>query len=322
MKIENEAHPTSGELDYARSVTERIHREIRKVIVGKEKVIRQILLGLYSSGHILLEGVPGVAKTTIVKAMAKSLDLTFKRIQFTPDLLPADIMGTYVYDPATGQFSLKKGPVFANMMLADEINRASPKTQSALLECMQEGQVTIEGNTIGLQEPFMVLATLNPIEVEGVYHLPEAQLDRFIMKINIDYPTPSELVKILDNYSEISSFHVDPVAEMEDVLRLKRIAEEIYVDHTIKGYIVDIVEATKKHPKVQLGGSPRAAISLFTASKALALTEGRDYVIPDDIKELVLPVLIHRLILMPEAELEGLKEEVLIEEILRSVEAP
>lgn len=322
MKIENEAHPTSAELDYARNVTERIHREIRKVIVGKEKVIKQILLGLYSSGHILLEGVPGVAKTTIVKAMAKSLDLTFKRIQFTPDLLPADIMGTYVYDPATGQFSLKKGPVFANVILADEINRASPKTQSALLECMQEGQVTIEGNTMGLQEAFMVLATLNPIEVEGVYHLPEAQLDRFIMKINIDYPTPSELVKILDNYSEISSFHVDPVAEMEDVLRLKKIAEEIYVDQTIKGYIVDIVEATKKHPKIQLGGSPRAAISLFTASKALALTEGRDYVIPDDIKELVLPVLIHRLILKPEAELEGLKEEVLIEEILRSVKAP
>ena len=321
LKVSN-TNLEKSEVEYVKKVTDRVLSEVSKIIVGKVREIKMILASLYVGGHVLLEGVPGVAKTTLAKTIAAVLQLEFRRIQFTPDLLPSDIIGTMVYNPKTGEFNVRLGPIFANIILADEINRASPKTQSALLEAMQERQVTIEGVTYKLPDPFLVLATQNPIELEGTYPLPEAQLDRFFMRIIIDYPSKSETVEILKRLKRIYDFKVKPVASAKDILKIRELVWKVYVDESILNYIADIVEESRRHSAVRLGGSPRAAIALLMASRALALMDGRDYVIPDDVKEVAEPVLNHRIILSTEAVFEGVKPVDVIRDILKRVPPP
>ncbi len=312
----------SIDVGYVKNIIDKIMSEVGKVIVGKRDKVKLILCALLAKGHVLVEGVPGVAKTLIVKAIASTLGLEFKRIQMTPDLLPSDIIGTYVYNPKTGDFYFRKGPIFANIVMVDEINRASPKTQSALLEAMQERCVTVEGVTFKLPEPFMVIATQNPIEVEGVFPLPEAQIDRFMVKVLIGYPTRDEAVEILRKQKVIDEWPLSPVVSASEVLKICDMIWKVYVDENIMYYIIDIVESTRKHPYVKLGASPRAAVALYLMSKAYALISGRDYVIPDDVKYVAQPVLAHRLILTREAELEGITTDKIIEEVLRSVPVP
>ncbi|MEE9586006.1 MAG: MoxR family ATPase [Nitrososphaerales archaeon] len=299
-----------------------ILEEVQKVIVEHEEEIRMIFASILAGGHVILEGVPGVAKTSIAKALANSINLSFSRIQFTPDLLPADIIGTYVYDQQAGDFKLRKGPIFANIVLADEINRASPKTQSALLEAMQEKQVTIGGSTLKLPSPFMVIATQNPIEFEGTYPLPEAQLDRFLMKIEVGYPTHDETLKILTNLQQIRDWKIKATTTGKDIFDIFEHLLKVHVDDTVKSYIVDITEETRNHQHVRIGGSPRAAISLFMSASALARMEGREYVIPDDVKRVSTHVLNHRIILNPEAELDGVKTTDVIQDTMTKIKPP
>ncbi len=313
---------SSLDFSFGRKFYEKVIGEVSKVVVGKKEDVKVILASMISRGHVLIEGVPGVAKTTMAKAIASALNLSFKRIQFTPDLLPSDIVGTMVYDPKTGDFKLRKGPIFANIVLADEINRASPRTQSALLEAMQERQVTIEGNTLKLPEPFTVLATQNPIELEGTFPLPEAQTDRFLVKLNVTYPSRDEMLEVLKRLRQIEEWPVQPVAGAEDLEVLNSLSWRIHVSEELLGYITDIVEETRRHPSVRLGGSPRAAISLLLVSRSIALLEGRDYVIPDDVKAAAGPVLNHRIILKPEAEIEGETPDKVIESVLKKVPVP
>ncbi len=309
-------------LEPVKRLADAVKREVSKVVYGLDEPLKIILASLLADGHVLLEGVPGVAKTTLAKAFASSLSLTFKRIQFTPDLLPSDVIGTMIFDVKTGEFRLRQGPIFANIVLADEINRASPRTQSALLEAMQEKQVTIEDRTLKLPEPFMVIATQNPIEFEGTFPLPEAQLDRFLVKINVYHPSREVLKKVLKELRVIRQWPVQPVATREDILAAREVLWHVRVDDSILDYILDIVEATHKHPHVRLGGSPRAAIALQQVARALAALDGRDYVIPDDVKTAARYVLPHRIILKPEAEVEGVTPERVVDEVLRSVRAP
>jgi MoxR-like ATPase len=275
-----------------------------------------------AGGHVLLEGVPGVAKTTIAKALAGSLSLDFQRIQFTPDLLPSDIIGNYVYDQKTSDFKMRKGPVFGNIILADEINRASPKTQSALLEAMQERQVTIEGSTMMLPSPFLVLATQNPIEFEGTYPLPEAQIDRFLMRIEIGYPSRDESMAILRNLKNVLDWKIVPVVEASTINSLIQLRWNVHVEDSIRSYIIEIVEATRNNPAVKLGASPRAASGLQNASMAVAMLEGRDFVIPDDVKRVSRQVLAHRIILKQEAILDGVTQQKIADNIIQSVKVP
>lgn len=306
-----------------KSIIDRIVSEVSKVIVGKEEEIRFILASLMAGGHVLLEGVPGVAKTTMARAIATVLGLEWKRIQFTPDLLPADILGTFIYEQRTGEFRFRKGPIFANIVLADEINRASPRTQSAFLEAMQERQVTVEGITYKLPEPFMVIATMNPIEFEGVFPLPEAQIDRFLAKVVVGYPDKNEMIAILKKIDYIEEWPLEPIVSPKDVELLVNSSRAVYVDEVILDYIVNLVEATRRHPLVRLGGSPRAAIALVKLSKSLALMDGRGYVVPDDVKKAALPALRHRIILKPEAEIEaGLTADNVVEQILEKTPVP
>ncbi len=303
-------------------ITDNIMEEVGKIVVGKRDVIKQVLVGLYTGGHVLLEGVPGVAKTLIAKTIGRVTNLTYSRIQATPDLLPSDIIGTMVFDPRRNDFVPRKGPIFANIVLFDEINRASPRTQSALLEAMQERQVTIEGKTFKLPEPFFVIATMNPIEMEGTFPLPEAQLDRFMMKIIVDYPSKEETGIILKRIHQIENFNVRPVASASDILGVKKAIPTVKASDPVIDYIINIIEETRNHKHIRLGGSPRAAISMLLAGKAVALMDGRDYVLPDDIKFVAKPVLRHRLILKPEAEFEGISVESVIDEILSRVPVP
>ena len=305
-----------------RELMSSILREVGKVIVGKNDLIRHILIALMVGGHVLLEGVPGVAKTLIAKAVARSFNMKYSRIQATPDLLPSDIVGTFIYNPKTGDFKPRKGPIFANIILFDEINRASPRTQSALLEAMQEGQVTIEGETYRLPQPFIVIATMNPIEMEGTFPLPEAQLDRFLLKLVVGLPSHDEHIEIMRRIHTIQEFNISPVASGADILRIRSMLPEVKVRNEVLDYIVRIVEETHRNPSVKLGGSPRAAISLYLCSKANALVEGRSYVIPDDVKALALPVLRHRILLSPEAELEGMSSDDIIKAVLKKVPVP
>ncbi|BAA80308.1 conserved hypothetical protein MoxR [Aeropyrum pernix K1] len=300
----------------------RISEEVSKVIVGKEREIRLVLAALAARGHVLLEGVPGVAKTTMARAIARATGLRFSRIQFTPDMLPSDVIGTMVYDQRTGEFVFRRGPVFANVVLADEVNRANPRTQSAFLEAMQEGQVTVWGETHRLPSPFIVLATMNPIELEGVYPLPEAQLDRFMARVVVGHPSLEELVEIMEKYRSITEFPVEPVARPEDIVAAQEAVWKVHVDKNIKLYIARIVEETHKHPGVSLGGSPRAALSIMMLARGLALLDGLGYVTPDHVKEAARAALPHRLILTTEAKLEGLKPESVVEDVLSSVETP
>ena len=303
-------------------IVRRILDQAQEIIVGKEKELKLLIATIIVDGHVLLEGVPGVAKTLMAKTIARSFNLSFKRIQFTPDLLPSDIIGTMVFDEKTKEFRLRKGPVFANIVLADEVNRASPRTQSALLEAMQEKQVTIEGETYKLPEPFTVIATQNPIELEGTFPLPEAQLDRFTTKIVIPIPDRKILLEVLRKLKTITEWPVRPVASGENVLDARKALWSITVSDPVMDYIVSLVEATHRHPDVRLGASPRAAIALQQVSRALAAFNGRDYVIPDDVKKAAPYILLHRIILKPEAEVEGVTPEKVVREVLNTVEVP
>jgi len=303
-----------------------VKRELidRVVLIEKERELKLMSSALLSRGHVLMEGVPGVAKTYTSKALAKLLGLSFKRVQMTPDLLPSDIIGYYVFDQRSGGFVLRKGPIFANILLVDEINRASPRTQSALLEAMQERQVTIEGEVFKLEEPFMVIATQNPIEMEGVFPLPEAQLDRFLIKVVTGYTTTKGLIEIMKRADEIEEAieSLKPIVTREEVLEEFKRVRSVKVDDSIYSYIASIVEETRRHPAVRLGASPRAAIALVKMAKAWAYTSGRDYVIPDDVKAVAIPVLMHRIIVKPELELQGVTAEKVVEEVLSRVPVP
>jgi len=295
--------------------------EVKKLIVGKEDIIRNILIAVFSEGHVLIEGVPGIAKTRMANTIAQTLNCDFKRIQFTPDMLPSDIIGTMVYDSNLNKFILKKGPIFTNVILADEINRAPPKTQSALLEAMQEKQVTIEGTTYPLPYPFVVLATQNPIEMEGTYPLPEAQVDRFIFKLVLGYPTKDE-EKLIVEMKMKDDAAVDKVLDPDEIKGINSEIQKVFMDASLVDYVVNIVDATRTRSDVQLGASPRASISFMRGAKALALLDKRDYVIPDDVKAVAYHVLRHRILLNPEAELAGVKVDDVIADILNSVKVP
>jgi MoxR-like ATPase len=308
-----------------------IRSQIGNVIVGQQALVDRLLVALLCNQHVLIEGVPGLAKTLSVTTLSRAIHASFQRIQFTPDLLPADLVGTLIYSPKDGVFTTKKGPIFANMILADEINRAPAKVQSALLEAMQERQVTIGDTTYPLEEPFMVLATQNPIEQEGTYPLPEAQVDRFMLKLKVSYPSKSEELQILRRMARSSpSIEVEPVLQPEDVLRLRALTDEIYMDGKIEEYIVNLVEATR-HPDryklpigelIRYGASPRASIFLAVAARAQALLEGRGYVTPQDVKTIGMDVLRHRVIVTYEAEAEEKTPEDLIKQIFDTVEVP
>ncbi|WP_175060104.1 MoxR family ATPase [Thermococcus sp. 2319x1] len=301
---------------------EKLKAEIHKAVVGKDDVIELLAVALLSEGHVILEGIPGVAKTTIAKSFAKAIGLEFSRIQLTPDLLPADIIGTVYYDQRSGQFKIKKGPIFANVVLADEINRAQPKTQSALLEAMQEGQVTIEGNTLPLPRPFLVIATKNPLEFEGVYDLPEAQLDRFMIHIDVGYPDKNEELEMLLRKDRGEFMEVRQVFTPSQILTLVAKVKGVKTSEEVLHYLYEIIARTRRDERLLIGASPRAAEHLLYTSKALAFLNGRDYVIPDDIKEMAVHVLAHRLLIRAEYELEGLKSEDIVKEILDEVEVP
>jgi MoxR-like ATPase len=307
------------------SLSQAVVQEVEKAIVGKKDVLEKMMAAVLSTGgHVLLEDYPGLAKTTIANSFATALGMTFKRIQFTPDLLPGDITGGYIYDRVNNQFVLRKGPIFANIILADEINRASPKTQSALLEAMQEYQVTLEGETIHLPEPFIVIATQNPIEYEGTFPLPEAQLDRFIMKLSIGYPDRAEEQEILDRRTERKSdaFHLQAVTNAQGLQEMRQAVENVYVDPDIKQYIVDLVVKTRQMRQVAVGSSPRGTLALLKLARSWALLQGRGYVLPDDVKEFAHPALSHRLILIPELWMVRKAADEIIAEILRTVPVP
>jgi len=294
------------------------------ILIEREFEVRAIVACLLARGHALIEGVPGVAKTYTAKSVAKLLNLDFRRVQMTPDLLPSDIVGYYVFDQKTGEFKLRKGPIFTNILLVDEINRASPRTQSALLEAMQERQVTIEGQTLKLEEPFMVLATQNPIEMEGVFPLPEAQVDRFLAKIVTGYVSHKGFVELLKRVHEIEQAieNLKPLVPKEVVLEEIRRAAEVRVDDAVLDYIASIVEETRVHPAVRLGGSPRAGIAMLKLAKAWAYLDERNYVIPDDVKAVAKLALAHRIILKPEYEIQGVTSERVIESVLSKVPVP
>ncbi|MEA2461509.1 MAG: MoxR-like ATPase [Actinomycetota bacterium] len=302
---------------------ERITTNIEKTIQGKGDVIRLALIALIAEGHLLLEDVPGVGKTMLAKSIARTLGCSWQRIQFTPDLLPTDVTGVSVWNRQTGEFEFKPGAVFANICLGDEINRASPKTQSALLECMEERQVTIDGTTHLLDEPFMVIATQNPVEHEGTYPLPESQLDRFMMRLSMGYPGRAAELEILERHGAHNVLDdLEPVADASTVSLLIKSAGEVFVADSLKSYIVDITEATRDHPSVYLGASPRASLYLLRASRVLAATRERDYVVPDDLQDLALPVLAHRILLSPEAQMRGGVAEDVLEEIMSRIPVP
>ncbi|CQR47393.1 ATPase family associated with various cellular activities (AAA) [Paraliobacillus sp. PM-2] len=306
-------HPTIG------SVLNNINR----VIIGKEEVSLLSLVALLSEGHVLLEDVPGVGKTMLVKTLAKSLDCDFKRIQFTPDLLPSDVTGVSIYNPKEMKFEFRNGPIMGDVVLADEINRTSPKTQSSLLEAMEEGNVTVDGQTIDLKKPFFVMATQNPIEYEGTYPLPEAQLDRFLLKLNMGYPTVEQELEMLRKVSQKHPIDtIEAVMDKTELLSLQKEVCHVFIDEMIQSYIIQLITATREHTSIYLGVSPRGSIALMKAAKAYALIHNRDYVLPDDVKYLAPYVLGHRIILSQEAKFEGVESVRVIHDILQQVEVP
>ncbi|SFD73263.1 AAA family ATPase [Thermophagus xiamenensis] len=304
----------------------KIRNEIGKVIVGQERVLDYLLTALLANGHVLLEGVPGIAKTMIAKLLSRCVSTGFSRIQFTPDLMPSDVLGTMVFHSGRSEFEFKKGPIFSNIVLIDEVNRAPAKTQAALFEVMEERQVTIDGITHSMASPFIVLATQNPVEHEGTYRLPEAQLDRFLFKIKLDYPTVDQEVTILQNAQERGNvpetLEVLPVITAEEIIDFQELVTKIRVDHDIISYIAKIVDKTRNNSDLFLGASPRASLAILRSAKAFAALEGRDFVTPEDVKEMVIPVLNHRVILTPEREMEGLQPENVIRRIVDSIDVP
>ncbi len=323
------ATQVSPSLDAA--LVQNVLRQVGRRVVGQEYMVERLLIGLLTGGHVLLEGVPGLAKTLTVRTLAETIDTSFQRIQFTPDLLPADVVGTQIYDQASGQFSVKKGPIFANVILADEINRAPAKVQAALLEAMQEKQVTIGGTTFRLEEPFLVLATQNPIEQEGTYPLPEAQVDRFMLKLRVGYPTRDEEKEIMRRMAGGQAIPVQIVARPEQIMEARRHIAELYMDERIVDYIVDIVQATRTPlesglkdlaPLIEFGASPRATIALAQASRAHAFLRGRTFVTPDDVKAIAVDVLRHRVLITYEAEAEEVTSEQIVKRVLEAIDSP
>jgi MoxR-like ATPase len=302
----------------------RVVSQVQKVIVGKDAVLEKVMLAVLANSHILFEDFPGLAKTLMARSFALSMGCGFSRIQFTPDLLPADITGTYIYNVKTSEFELRRGPVFTNILLADEINRAPPKTQAALLEAMQEHQATLDGKTHPIGDPFIVIATQNPIEYEGVYPLPEAQLDRFLIRLQLGYPNRAEEVEILRRRMERAreEIQLEPAVDQETILELQKTVEGIHVDDDVLGYITDIVQATRTQRQVEVGASPRGSLAIFKLARARAVFHGRDYVIPDDVKEIAAPALAHRMIMKAESWVKGVDPRVIIDEILKTISVP
>ncbi len=306
-----------------KAVAQRISENVERVIVGKSKEVELALVAMLSQGHVLIEDVPGVGKTMLAKSLSRSIGCTFRRVQFTPDLLPSDVTGVSIYNQKTGEFEFRHGPIMAQIVLADEINRATPKTQSSLLEAMEERQVTVDGRTYQLPNPFLVLATQNPIEYEGTYPLPEAQLDRFIMRISLGYPNKTDEIAIIDGQQKAHPIEsLRQVASPEEMVSLQESVRGIFVDPLMKEYIVDIVDATRKHPGVYLGASPRGSLALFHTSQARAMMQGRDFVLPDDIKVLAPNVLSHRIIISPSSRMRDVSGTSVVKEILDTVPVP
>ncbi|MCS6844964.1 MAG: MoxR family ATPase [Caldilineales bacterium] len=308
---------------FVKSIADRIIENVERVILGKRHEIQTTLLALLCDGHLLIEDVPGVGKTMLARAIARSIGCSFRRIQFTPDMLPSDVTGVSVFNQKTREFEFRPGPIFAQIVLTDEINRATPKTQSALLEAMEERQVTVDGVTYPMARPFLVLATQNPIEYEGTFPLPEAQLDRFMLRITLGYPQPPQEMQMLDTQRQSHPIEqLDQVISSEELLQAQRRVTEVYVDNLIKEYIVALVSATRRHPDIYLGASPRGSLALFKASRARAAALGRDYVIPDDVKALAEPALAHRLIVSPSARIKNVDARAVLKEVLDSVPVP
>ena len=309
-----------------RETLEKLKAEIAKVIVGQEKMIELLIAGILADGHILIEGVPGVAKTLTAKLISRSIDVGFSRIQFTPDLMPGDVIGSSIFNPREMLFQFRPGPIFSNIVLIDEINRAPAKTQAALFEVMEERQITVDGQTMKMQQPFLVVATQNPIEQEGTYHLPEAQLDRFLFKIKVDYPGEQDEVTIVMKHHRKDGIQmtdqVAPVLNAATIEKLRRLVANIHVEEKLIQYIVSVVAATRQHKSIYLGASPRASIGILHASKAIAAMNGRDFVVPEDILYVIPPVLRHRLVLSPEKEMEGGTADDVIKQIVQSLEIP
>lgn len=307
------------------SVT-KVKAELGKVIIGQQEMIELLIVSILANGHSLIEGVPGVAKTVTAKLLAKTMNVDFSRIQFTPDLMPSDILGTSIFNVKTSEFEFKKGPIFSNIILIDEINRAPAKTQAALFEAMAERQITIDGNEFDMQPPFLVFATQNPVEQEGTYRLPEAQLDRFLFKINVHYPTLEEEVQILENKHHQKNNNVesliDAILSAEQIAAYQKVIKNIVVEDNLLKYIAAIVNNTRTNANLYLGASPRASIAILDASKAVAAINGRDFITPDDIKKVVSPILCHRIILTPEREMEGYTAEKMIKDLIQTIEIP
>lgn len=312
------------ELDEVSDICESLIDEVSKAIVGKRSVLEKTLLGILANGNILFEDYPGLAKTLLSNCFARTLGCDFKRIQFTPDLLPADITGSFIYDKNTGDFKMRKGPIFTNILLADEVNRAPPKTQAALLEAMQEKQTTIEGETHTLDDPFIVIATQNPIEYEGTYPLPEAQVDRFLLRLEVGYPSASDEVEILKRRKDrkTDDVEIDRITDPETLIDMQNKIEDVHLDDDIKKYIVNIVQKTRNNKDVEVGSSPRGSLALMKLSMANAAMRGRDYVVPDDVKFIAEEALSHRLVLKPGPAIKGVEEEEIIEKTLKDVPVP
>jgi MoxR-like ATPase len=305
---------------------EKIKNEIAKVIVGQDAMVEMLIVAIFSKGHVLIEGVPGVAKTLISKLLARSIDSHFSRIQFTPDLMPSDVVGTSVFNPKNTEFEFRKGPVFSNLVLIDEINRSPAKTQAALFEVMEERQVTIDGKTYPMDEPYLVLATQNPIEQEGTYRLPEAQLDRFLFKIVVGYPNLEEEIKILQfnqkDELNVQLNSIEKVLHADEIISLRQLVRQVHVEDKVVTYLAQLAQETRSNPSLFLGASPRASVAMLTASKALAAIRGRDFVTPEDIKLIAVPSLRHRLMLTPEREMEGVNVDDVIRQIVNKIEVP
>ncbi len=323
MSIEQGKWLTEGEAKAIAEQARQLIEAVEQVILGKTETVRLMVIGLLSRGHLLIEDIPGVGKTTLARAIARAIGGQFRRIQFTPDLLPADVTGSVIYNQQTGQFEFHPGPIFANIVLADEVNRATPKTQSALLEAMEERTVSIEGTSYPLPEPFLVIATQNNIEMVGTYPLPEAQMDRFFARVSLGYPTPEVEVRILETRQIRSPLDtLQPVLTTEQLLELQEAVRQVYVSPAVRRYIVDVVTATRHHPQIALGASPRGSLALMVGSQALAVLEGRHYVMPDDVQRMAVPVLAHRLILRADVQGALPRSEQVIQQILRQISVP
>ena len=314
------------EVEFLHEAVMQVKAEIGKVIVGQEEMIELLIAAILADGHVLIEGVPGVAKTLTAKLIARCIDVPFSRIQFTPDLMPSDVIGTSVFNPQTGSFSFKRGPVFSNVVLIDEINRSPAKTQAALFEVMEEKQITYDGITYPMQAPFLVLATQNPVEQEGTYRLPEAQLDRFLFKVEVKYPTLEEEIKILQFSHAGKTTHyteeIQPVLTAEQIKQYRQIAESLHIEEKVLRYIAELTYETRNNKALFLGASPRASVAVLKASKAIAVMNGREFVTPDDVKKVLPSVLRHRIILTPEKEMEGSTPDQIIEMIIKKIEVP